>query len=51
MQGIIHTYEKLSYNICEDCGQLGSQRKGSWIRTLCDKHAEERENKLKTKEV
>ena len=51
MQGIIHTYEKLSYNICEDCGQLGLQRKGSWIRTLCDKHAEERENKLKTKEV
>jgi len=46
LQGIIHTYEKLSYNICEDCGQIGSQRKGGWIKTLCDKHADERENKI-----
>jgi len=40
LQGIISTYEKLSYNICEVCGQLGSQRNDGWIKTLCNIHAE-----------
>lgn len=44
LQGIILTYEKLSYNICEVCGQLGSQRNDGWVKTLCDIHADEREN-------
>ena len=51
MQEVIITYERLSYEICEVCGEEGERRSGGWIKTLCVKHAEERENKLKTKEV
>lgn len=37
---IITKYEKLSYSICEVCGEKGVLREGSWIRTLCDTHSE-----------
>jgi hypothetical protein len=47
MQDIIFKYEKLSYSICEECGEEGVLREGGWVKTLCDKHAEERNNKLK----
>lgn len=43
MQDIIVTYEKLSYEICEVCGEKGAPRNLSWIKTLCDKHAAEKE--------
>lgn len=36
---IIHKYEKLSYQICEECGEPGKVRSGGWVRTLCDNHA------------
>ena len=38
MQDIILTYERLSYEICEVCGEKGEPRKDVWIKTLCDKH-------------
>jgi len=47
MYDIILIYEKLSYGICEECGEEGVLREGGWVKTLCDKHAEERNNKLK----
>jgi hypothetical protein len=50
MREVILTYEQISYTVCEDCGEEGSRRGDGWIKTLCDKHAEEIENKLKTKE-
>jgi hypothetical protein len=28
-----------SFRTCEVCGQPGKRREGSWIKTLCDKHA------------
>ena len=31
-----------SYKICDVCGEPGEQRNLPWIRTLCDKHYEER---------
>jgi len=40
-QKIITKYENLSYKTCEECGKKGTRRDGSWIRTLCDKHAKE----------
>jgi len=40
MRELIYTYEKLSYDICEVCGNKGEPRKGGWIRTLCDVHHE-----------
>jgi hypothetical protein len=32
-------YERLSATVCEDCGEPGSLRPGSWMRTVCDAHA------------
>lgn len=36
---IISKYENLSFEICEECGELGKVRIGGWMRTLCDLHA------------
>ena len=36
---IIDKYENLSYKTCETCGKEGVLRKGSWLKTLCDEHA------------
>ncbi len=32
--------EQESRETCEVCGSEGKKRDGSWIKTLCDKHAE-----------
>jgi hypothetical protein len=40
---IISLYENKSREICEECGEPGMARGGGWIKTLCDKHAGERE--------
>ena len=34
---IIRTAERLSYRICEICGDNGELRKEGWYQTLCDK--------------
>jgi hypothetical protein len=34
--GMIKMAEAMSSRTCEDCGGVGSPRKGGWIRTLCD---------------
>ena len=41
---IISKYEKMSYTLCETCGNPGELRKGSWLFTLCDEHAKEKED-------
>lgn len=33
--------EDASYKICDMCGQPGRQRGPGWIRTRCDRHADE----------
>jgi len=35
---LISEYEKKSYKTCEECGEPGDVRSGSWVRTLCDNH-------------
>ena len=45
---IIGKYEKLSYTTCEECGEPGEPRNTGWIKTLCDKHHEEREQEKQT---
>jgi hypothetical protein len=47
MDGMIDMAEALSYTICEECGQPGKLRSGGWMRTLCDKHEEERQARYK----
>jgi hypothetical protein len=39
VHNIIEKYENLSYEICEECGEQGKVRDGSWVSTLCDEHA------------
>lgn len=40
---VIRMVEVMSARVCEDCGKPGRLRskKRSWIRTLCDEHAQE----------
>ena len=35
--------EVKSTKVCEDCGKRGKPRSGGWIRTLCNEHADGRE--------
>lgn len=36
VRGVLYMAEAMSAVTCEDCGKPGSERDGSWIRTLCD---------------
>jgi hypothetical protein len=40
--GFTSMAEAISTFTCEECGNIGSAISGGWIKTLCDKHAEER---------
>jgi hypothetical protein len=46
IQDLISFAEAMSATTCEECGNVGKTRGGNWIKTLCDKHYEEREAKL-----
>lgn len=37
--------ERESYETCEVCGEPGISRSDGWIKTLCEKHHEERKNR------
>jgi hypothetical protein len=37
ISGVIDMAESMSGSTCEDCGMPGKRRSGGWIRTLCDK--------------
>ena len=42
----IRLAEDESYKTCELCGEPGEPRREGWIKTLCDKHDEERKQRL-----
>ncbi len=42
IHAMIMLAEEMSSRICEVCGCPGTIRPGSWVKTYCDKHAEER---------
>ena len=44
MQLAVDDAEELSYTICEECGEPGERRSGGWVKTLCDKHHQVKEN-------
>jgi len=41
VRGLVQMAEDWANRTCETCGELGKQRGGGWIRTLCDKHEAE----------
>ncbi len=44
--GMVRMAESWAYHACEECGNVGKTRSGGWIKTLCDKHEEERQVRL-----
>ena len=36
--GMVRMGESMSEVTCEECGNVGKRRSGSWIKTLCDQH-------------
>ena len=45
--GVLRMAEQMSRCTCEECGAPGYSTKTGWIRTLCDTHHKEREERLK----
>lgn len=49
--GMVRMAESWAANTCEECGESGTMRSGGWIRTLCDKHEEERQEFYRQREM
>lgn len=47
ISGMVRMAEIWAGHTCETCGNLGKQRSGGWIRTLCDQHEAEYQEKIK----
>jgi hypothetical protein len=47
ISGMVRMAEAMSAVTCEQCGSPGEQRHGGWIRTLCDHHEEQYQNRNK----
>lgn len=45
VDGMVRMAESWAANTCEECGKPGNSRGGGWIRTLCDDHEAERQEK------
>jgi hypothetical protein len=41
VHGMVRMAESWADSTCEECSGIGKRRDGGWIRTLCDKHEEE----------
>jgi hypothetical protein len=52
ISGLVSMAESISATICEVCGEKGKSRKSGWIKTLCEKHhIENQQRKNNEKEV
>jgi hypothetical protein len=47
IRGVVSMAEAMASVTCEDCGNPGEGRFDNWFRTLCDKHEEEYQEKMK----
>lgn len=50
ISGAVWLAESMTSHLCEECGGLGKQREGGWIRTLCDQHENEYQERKLLKE-
>jgi len=46
--GMVRMAEAWAGHSCEVCGAIGKSRGGGWVRTLCDLHYKEQEEKRKS---
>ncbi len=51
IHGMVRMAESWADASCETCGSPGKSRNGGWIKTLCDKHEEERQERLRAREM
>jgi hypothetical protein len=47
IMGLVTMAEQWCARTCEECGAPGKHRGGGWIRTLCDRHEIERQERMK----
>lgn len=47
VSGMVRMAESWAANTCENCGAVGTLRHGGWVRTLCDTHEAEYQEKQK----
>jgi len=45
IDGMVRMAESWAARSCEECGAPGKSRDGSWIKTLCDHHEAERQQR------
>jgi hypothetical protein len=45
VHGLVTMAEVWASSTCEVCGKQGTLRTGGWLKTLCDEHHEERNNR------
>lgn len=48
IHGMVRMAESWAAVTCEECGQPGKLRTGGWMRTLCDVHEEQRQQRMKS---
>lgn len=46
IRGMVSMAESWAAHVCEQCGQPGELRYGGWIKTLCDHHEAERQQRM-----
>jgi hypothetical protein len=51
ISGMVRMAEAWADIACEECGAAGKRRSGGWIRTLCDRHEEEHQERKRNQEM
>jgi hypothetical protein len=51
ISGMVRMAEAWADVACEECGAAGKRRSGGWIRTLCDRHEEEHQERKRAQEM
>ena len=51
IQGLVSMAETWADIACEECGGIGKRRSGGWIRTLCDTHEAEHQERKRAQEM
>ena len=51
IDGMVRMAEAWADRSCEECGAPGERRGGGWIKTLCDNHEAERQERLRAREM
>ena len=51
ISGMVRMAEAWADVACEECGGIGKRRNGGWIRTLCDRHEAEHQERKRAQEM